>query len=134
MAIRTGRGGNKSDAHDRLEKELMDHLQKAFGLQIFLERRPVKNLAFMGVAMKFGITGQCDISGAVFPGFRLEIEVKTGQGKRTPEQIVWARRMVEIGAIYVLAHALTPEDNDNVCRQTEQAIREAVLARQDGGA
>lgn len=48
--------------------------------------------------------GASDLSGIVLgPGWRLEIETKGSKGKRSKEQIAWARFIVASGGVYVLA-------------------------------
>lgn len=48
-------------------------------------------------------TGASDLSGIVRPeGWRLEIELKSATGERSPEQIHWAEHIISSGGVYVL--------------------------------
>lgn len=55
--------------------------------------------------IRFGIPGQADITGSV-RGRRIDIEVKTPEGRQTPEQRIYEQRIAAAGAVYVLARSL----------------------------
>lgn len=53
-----------------------------------------------GNVMEFGIPGQADVSGILDGGYRAEIEVKTGSGRLSKEQIAF-KTMIEVwGGFY----------------------------------
>lgn len=58
-----------------------------------------------GALIRFGVPGQSDISGIRSDGRRVEIEVKTGAGRRSKKQEKWARMIENYNGIYVLARS-----------------------------
>lgn len=57
--------------------------------------------------VRFGVPGQADISGLVFPsGRRLEIEVKTKTGRQSKPQIAYAEMTRAMGGLYILARCV----------------------------
>jgi hypothetical protein len=63
--------------------------------------------------IKYGLIGSADISGIIFPGFRLEIEVKTGNAVQSPQQKNFQKMIEDLGGIYILAHSVS-EANDKL--------------------
>lgn len=55
-----------------------------------------------------GIPGAADIGGIVLGGRRLEIEIKTGKGRKNAAQNAYGKMIEKFGGIYILAH--TAED------------------------
>lgn len=59
--------------------------------------------------------GAADITGGVGPeGWRLEVEVKSASGERSPEQLAWAALCARQGYVYALVQyddALEPDAN-----------------------
>lgn len=64
-----------------------------------------RNSAGANRFVKFGITGQSDITG-ICMGRRLDIEVKQPGGKSTPAQIQYGKTMTSNGGIYYVAESL----------------------------
>lgn len=56
--------------------------------------------------LRFGHTGQADITGILRGGRRLEIEVKAEGGRVSPEQAEFGRMVEEFGGLYILAYSL----------------------------
>ena len=56
--------------------------------------------------MRFGIAGQADITGILRDGRRLEIEIKTGNARRSSNQRAYASMIVRMGGLYVVARSL----------------------------
>ena len=67
--------------------------------------------------INFGVVGGGDMSGvypsrpcdhpqAVTIGIRVEVEVKVGNDKQSPEQIAFQSMCIETGAVYVVIHEL----------------------------
>lgn len=79
--------------------------------------------------------GASDLSGIVRPeGWRLEIEMKSSTGTRSPEQIRWADHIVTFGGVYVLIAydpGLTPKQN---IAEATRLITFAIEARRSRSA
>lgn len=54
----------------------------------------------------FGVTGQADLSGILPGGRRLEIEVKTPEGRQSQEQKNYQAMIERFGGVYVLARSV----------------------------
>lgn len=57
--------------------------------------------------VRFGLKGSADILGIARGGIMLAIEVKTGSGKQTTQQLAFQRMVEHYGGIYVLARSIT---------------------------
>lgn len=58
-----------------------------------------------GRKVKFGVSGQADLSGITENGCRLEVECKTGAGVMGPKQKAWAKMIELYGGIYLLVRS-----------------------------
>lgn len=66
-----------------------------------------------GRMIRFGVSGQADVSGIIGPTFgdgswsgtRLEIEVKTAKGKQSDEQRAFGDMIQNFGGVYILARS-----------------------------
>ncbi len=91
------------------EKDLQTRILTLFGSmpELRLFRANVGVAVPMGrdVPVRFGVVGQADVNGIVRGGRRIEIEVKSPTGKRTPEQVAWGRMVESFGGIYVVARS-----------------------------
>lgn len=93
-------------------QKLVDDLLIAFGSRIDVRCWP--RIVAKGsplhndeITLQFGIVGETDIDGIVAPfGFRLAIEVKTGSGKLSKEQIRWRDMIIKFGGIYIEARSV----------------------------
>src|SRR4051794_33690092 len=56
--------------------------------------------------VRFGVRGQADLSGIVRGGRRLEIEVKSPRGRRSPQQVKWGEMIARFGGIYIVARSV----------------------------
>ena len=73
----------------------------------YFRRRPIR----------FGVPGQGDISGIIGPsGRRLEIEVKAGRDKMSPEQQAFRAMVIDRGGVYI------------ECRDVQTCLGELELA------
>jgi hypothetical protein len=74
--------------------------------------------------------GASDFSGVVMPeGWRLEVEMKSAKGKRSPQQIRWAAFMDRAGAVYALI-AYDPElDLTQNLAHAVEVLEQAIAAR-----
>ncbi len=55
-----------------------------------------------------GTPGQADLNGIMKlgpVGVRVEIEIKTGEAKQTPEQIFWMKMIRNMGGIYIVGRS-----------------------------
>lgn len=59
-----------------------------------------------GRVVRFGLPGQADLTGILFGGVRLEIEVKGAGGRQTEEQRAFQRMIERFGGVYVLARSV----------------------------
>lgn len=56
-----------------------------------------------GRFVKFGVSGQADITGIIEGGKRLEIEVKVGKDYQKKDQKNYDRMITKFGGVYILA-------------------------------
>ncbi|MDE2103410.1 MAG: VRR-NUC domain-containing protein [Patescibacteria group bacterium] len=54
--------------------------------------------------IRFSLPGEADITGIIEPGIRLEIEVKAGKDRLTPEQVSFLAMVEKHGGIALVAH------------------------------
>lgn len=66
--------------------------------------------------IKYGRQGECDLDGILMGGRRIGIEVKTGKGTLSNEQILWRNMIVKFGGLYVVARSV-----DDVKKAIEKA-------------
>ena len=59
-----------------------------------------------GRVVRAGVRGQADISGIRAGGQRIEIEVKTPNGRQSKEQRAWQRMIERFDGIYILARSV----------------------------
>ncbi|MBK9126300.1 MAG: VRR-NUC domain-containing protein [Phycisphaerales bacterium] len=59
-----------------------------------------------GRVVRFGLTGQADLTGILPNGLRLEIEVKSDGGRQSPEQRSFQVMIERFGGVYVLARSV----------------------------
>ena len=60
--------------------------------------------------VSFGIPGQADLSGILPDGRRLEIEVKTADGRQSPEQRRFQAMIEKFNGMYILARSVEDVD------------------------
>jgi hypothetical protein len=56
--------------------------------------------------VRFGVPGQADLTGILPDGRRLEIEVKSADGRQTEEQRNYQSMIERFGGVYVLARSV----------------------------
>ena len=101
------------------EKAIQNAILRAFGT------RPDLRIwrANVGVArigrrvVRFGVPGQADLTGVLPNGRRIEIEVKSPDGRQSEDQANFQRMIERFGGLYVLARSV-----DDV----QKAIRSAI--------
>lgn len=89
------------------EKALQNDILRAFGTLPRLRLwRANCGVARIGTrVIRFGISGQADLTGILPDGRRLEIEVKSPTGQQTPEQVVFQNMIEKFHGIYILARS-----------------------------
>lgn len=98
---------NNTKAHQKL----LDDLLFAFGslpnVRIWPRGVGVARALDSNRVVKYGIKGETDLDGLVHPsGRRLSIEVKTGSGRLTKEQLNFKAMIVMFGGIYIEARSV----------------------------
>ncbi len=115
---------NNSKAH----QQLLDDILFRFGSESYIRVRNRK----VGTAIplgqkhpiKFGINGETDIDGIVKPwGFYLSIEVKTGSGKLSKDQIIYRDMIIDFGGIYIEARSVEQAWTDFKLELDKKVIR-----------
>lgn len=56
--------------------------------------------------IRFGCPGSADIIAVMAPGLFVGIEVKTPEGKQSPGQKAWAKRVENLGGLYWLVRSV----------------------------
>ncbi len=71
-----------------------------------------------GTILKYGLKGSADISGILIIGTRLEIEVKTGNAKQSPQQLKFQAMIEKYNGIYLVVRSRDDAFNQlqEVCR------------------
>ncbi len=91
------------------EKDLQTRILTLFGgmpeLRLFRANVGVAVPMGRDAPVRFGVVGQADLNGIVRGGRRIEVEVKSPAGRRTPEQVAWGRMVEAFGGIYVVARS-----------------------------
>ena len=84
--------------HDALVRRILRDLGTLPDV-ILEQRMPIRHaLLPNGAPVSTGTVGEADIQGVVGPHGRLvALEVKTGDARRTPEQVAWARSRERLG-------------------------------------
>lgn len=95
---------NRSAEHSKLVAEILNEFGSGYGIRIWQQNTGAakRGRAFI----RFGVPGQADISGITADGRRVEIECKTGEGKRKKEQVRWGKMIEGMNGVYVLARSL----------------------------
>ena len=90
------------------EKIIQNEILRAFGtrpgLRIWRANTGVAKIGRRVV--RFGIPGQADITGILPNGLRVEIEVKSADGRQSPEQRAYETMIRKFGGVYVLARSV----------------------------
>lgn len=91
----------RNKAHQELVRMLIIKLSATGVCRVWAQNCGV---AFRGeAAVRYGIIGGGDISGILCDGRRLEIEVKTGRGKQTEQQLNFEAMIRSHNGIYIVA-------------------------------
>lgn len=101
---------NRSEKHTNLVNEIITQANARFMGRCYLEKRIVGKYypPHQRFPLRFGKDGQADITGSIVRdrAETIEIEVKTGLGKRTKEQVAWRNHCDFFKKHYFLARSL----------------------------
>jgi hypothetical protein len=86
-----------------LQRLVLAHLQR---LGIWAWRMNTGGARTKTGFVRFGIPGQADVTGILPDGRRLEIELKSDEGRLSPAQIAFGNRIRANGGIYIAARTL----------------------------
>lgn len=96
------------------EKQLQNEILRTFGprsdMRLWRANVGVARLGGQrrsaGRVVRFGLTGQADLTGILPNGLRLEVEVKSVGGRQSPEQCRYQAMIQRFGGVYVLARSV----------------------------
>jgi hypothetical protein len=90
------------------EHGIQNEILRAFGTKRWMRLwRANAGVARIGDrVVRFGVPGQADLTGILPGGRRLEIEVKSTDGRQTEEQRNYQRMIERMGGVYVLARSV----------------------------
>jgi len=80
------------------------------GIRFF--RRNVGGARIHGKVTKFGIKGQCDLYGLTRNGIHVEVELKSANGRLSPEQKTWLSWCNEWGVPHIVLTAAKGETDE----------------------
>jgi len=90
------------------EQEIQNEILRVFGTNPRLRLwRANTGVARIGRrVVRFGVPGQADLTGILPGGVRLEVEVKSEDGRQSPEQKCYQAMIERLGGVYVLARSV----------------------------
>jgi hypothetical protein len=90
------------------EKHIQNEILRTFGTRRDMRLwRANTGVARIGRrVVRFGVPGQADLTGILPNGQRLEIEVKSSDGRQTEEQRNYQAMIERFGGVYVLARSV----------------------------
>ena len=90
------------------EKQIQNEIIREFGTKSWIRiwRQNVGVAHIGNRAIKFGISGQADLTGVLSNGRRIEIEVKSPTGRQTEDQRNFQEIITRFNGIYILAHSV----------------------------
>jgi hypothetical protein len=101
------------------EHVIQNHILRTFGTRPWLRvwRNNTGVAKYRCRTVRFGVTGQADITGILPGGIRLEIEVKAADGVQSQAQKDFAAMIRQMGGVYVLARSV-----EDVWRAVERFV------------
>ena len=101
---------NNTEAHEKLKADILVRLSLEKNIRVWASNTG-SGFTRGGFFMKFGKKGSADITGILYIelkpgvklGLRLEIEVKTGKGVQSKDQILFMNMIHSMGGIYYVA-------------------------------
>ena len=94
------------------ERQIQNAILREFGTRRDMRLwRQNTGVARMGVGrgariVRFGVPGQADLTGILPDGRRLEIEVKSQNGRQSRDQVNYQMLIERFGGVYVLARSV----------------------------
>lgn len=90
------------------ERQVQNEILRAFQTkrEMRLWRANVGVARIGNRVVHFGVPGQADLTGILPGGVRLEVEVKSADGRQTEEQRNFQRMIERFGGVYVLARSV----------------------------
>lgn len=95
---------NNTVAHQKFQGALMFALGSRPDIRVWPRKVGMAIPLHGDRPVYYGIKGESDLDGIVSGGRRLSIEIKTGSGRRSSDQINWGNMVTKFGGLYVLAH------------------------------
>ena len=105
-------------ANTAAHQTLVDDLLLTFGARPYVRlwKQPVGKARALHSqrVISFGVPGMADLGGILACGRRLEVEVKTGTGRLSPDQARWRATIERFRGVYTLARS---------CDDLEETLR-----------
>ena len=110
------------------EKQIQNSIIREFGTKGWLRiwRANVGVARINRRVVRFGVPGQADLSGILYPGVRLEIEVKQQTGRQSQDQKNFQRMVERMGGLYILARSVKEvEDAIDIFKRKHPSVLRA---------
>lgn len=115
---------NQSAAHSRLCDEILFAVGSHPQVRLWPRRVGVAIPMGGRNPVRFGVKGEADLQGIMMPhGRMIAIEVKTGTGKLSPEQLLFKAMIEKFGGLYVEARSV---------QDALQAVKDALISVPQG--
>ena len=90
------------------EKQIQNSILREFGTKSWLRiwRANVGVARINRRVVRFGIPGQADLTGILFDGRRVEIEIKSATGQQSQDQKNYQKLIERFNGIYILARSI----------------------------
>lgn len=90
------------------ERQIQNEILRTFATRndMRIWRANVGAAKYKGRLVMFGVPGQADLTGILPGGIRLEIEVKSPEGRQTKEQKAYQSIIERFGGCYILARSI----------------------------
>jgi hypothetical protein len=92
---------DRGEAHERLVDDLLLALSATGVCRVW--RQPTGAAFRDDRLVRYGTVGSADISGVIRGGTRLEVEVKTGRGVQSKNQLAFEKMITAMGGLYIVA-------------------------------
>ena len=91
------------------EKQIQNSILREFGTKPWLRiwRANVGVARINRRVVRFGIPGQADLTGILYDGRRIEIEIKSATGHQTQDQKNFQAIIERFNGVYILARSIT---------------------------
>ena len=91
------------------EKQIQNSIIREFGTKGWLRiwRANVGVARINRRVVRFGVPGQADLTGILYDGRRVEIEIKSVTGRQTPDQKNYQQLITRFNGIYILARSIS---------------------------